>query len=196
MFNKFKLASGYSDTSVVRKLNSILNLLIAFVVIVFAGAFFYLKEKPPVDSNGVKLSTIEVDKVVNKYMQQTSVEALRQKILSDRAVEQARKKIVELNEQNRLRQQKELENIPADRQIWKEADVQAMQVPQPRPAPQPASNGEMTESEKREYARQYIENARRGGYAIELNENMEVIKWTPLRKPSQQDDSFESNQSD
>ncbi len=171
------------------KLNSLLNLLIAFVVIVIAGGIFYFKAKPAVDSNGVKLSTHEVDKVVNKYMQQASVETLRQKLLTDRALEKSRQKIAELNEKNRLRQQKELENIPAEKQIWKESDVQAMA--QPQAAPPPANDGEMSEAEKKEYARQYIENARRGGYAIELNDNMEVIKWTPLRKPSQQDDSYE-----
>ncbi len=177
------------------KINSVLNLLIAAVVIVLAGGtFLYFKEKSAVDSNGVKLSTHEVDKVVNKYMQQASVEALRQKIVADRAIEKSRQKIVELNRQNRLRQEKELEAIPAEKQIWKESDVQAQQQPQrlyPPPA-EPLPDGPMTDAEKREYARQYIENARRGGYVIELNEYLEVIKWTPMRKPSQQEDTFES----
>lgn len=166
-------------------------MLIAAVVVLIAGSFFYFKDRAAVDSNGVKLSTNEVDKVVNKYIQQASTDTLRQKLVADRALEQARKKITELNQANKIRQQKELENIPAEKQIWKEADVVPAQAPQVAQPQQPAGEGSMSDAEKREYARQYIENARRGGYAIELNDNLEVIKWTPLRKPSQ-DDSFET----
>ena len=160
-------------------------------MIIIAGSFFYFKSKPVVDSNGVKLSTLEVDKVVNKYIQQTSTESLRQKLLADRAIEKARQKIAELNEANRIRQQKELEKIPVERQIWREAEVRVEQPQVQQPSKAVSGELGMSDDEKREYARQYIENARRGGYAIELNDNLEVIKWTPLRKPSQ-DDSYES----
>lgn len=37
---------------------------------------------------------------------------------------------------------------------------------------------------KQEYARQFIENARRDGFEIELNDDLEVIRATPIRKPS------------
>lgn len=42
----------------------------------------------------------------------------------------------------------------------------------------------MNEAFKKEYARQFIENARRGGYEIKLSEDYRVISVKPLRQPS------------
>lgn len=39
---------------------------------------------------------------------------------------------------------------------------------------------------KEEYARQFIENARRGGYKIKLGEDFKVLSVTPIRAPSDQ----------
>lgn len=180
----------YSDILNVGKINSLLNYLIAAVVMIIAGSFFYFRDNSSaVTASPPKLSSHDVDKVVNKYIRETSTDTLRQKILSEQAFREAKKKIAELNRANQLRQQKEIENIPAAKQIWKESDVQL--PPGPQVAEQ-TSDGRMTEQEKREYARQYIENARKGGYAIELNSDLEVIKVTPLRTPSQENDSYES----
>lgn len=45
---------------------------------------------------------------------------------------------------------------------------------------------EYTEAYKEEYARQFIENARRGGYKVILSEDLSrVISVTPIRSPSQ-----------
>lgn len=40
---------------------------------------------------------------------------------------------------------------------------------------------------KKEYARQFVENARMNGYAVTLDSNYVVIKVVPIRRPSQQD---------
>jgi hypothetical protein len=47
---------------------------------------------------------------------------------------------------------------------------------------------EYSEAYKREYARQFVENARKAGYLIKLNDDYKVISVKPLRKPA---DSFE-----
>src|SRR5690606_35044502 len=39
---------------------------------------------------------------------------------------------------------------------------------------------------KKEYARQFVENARLNGYAITLDSNYTVIRVMPIRKPSQE----------
>ena len=171
-----------------RNLNALLNYLIAAVVILIAGSFFYLKDKAAAPS-GPKLSSSEVDKVVNKYIRETSTDALRQRLVSEKALIEARKKITELNKLNKIKEQKEIESIPAEKQIWKESEV--VQAPE-RVEAMSTSTSSMTAAEKKEYARQYIENARSGGYAIELSEDLEVIKVTPLRKPSQESDSYEA----
>lgn len=47
---------------------------------------------------------------------------------------------------------------------------------------------EYSEAYRQEYARQFVENARRGGYKVQLDEDFKVISVTPLRKPSQNSD--------
>lgn len=39
---------------------------------------------------------------------------------------------------------------------------------------------------KKEYTRQFVENARRNGYAVTVNENFVVTKVAPIRRPSQE----------
>ncbi len=43
----------------------------------------------------------------------------------------------------------------------------------------------LSENYKKEYARQFIENARRGGYDIKLNDDFKIISVKPIRKPTQ-----------
>lgn len=45
-------------------------------------------------------------------------------------------------------------------------------------------NREMTDAYKKAYAAQFIENARRGGYEIKLNDEFRVISVKPIRRPS------------
>lgn len=46
------------------------------------------------------------------------------------------------------------------------------------------SQRHMSEAFKREYARQFIENARRGGYEIRLSDDFRVLSVKPIRRPS------------
>lgn len=168
-----------------------------------AGAFFYLKnnQNPPVEVKSVneQMSSKQQDEVVNKYLKETTESVLREKIKSERIMAEARIKLAELEKINREKQQKENEKIPLERQIWKESKMPVVDSPA-----QDINNKVYNknfqdikdEAEKKEYARQFIENARKGGYHIELDNNLEVIKVTPIRKPSQYDDSSESYPSD
>ncbi len=52
---------------------------------------------------------------------------------------------------------------------------------------------EYTQAYKEEYARQFVENARRGGYKVILSEDLSrVIKVIPIRNPSNSMNLFES----
>lgn len=53
-------------------------------------------------------------------------------------------------------------------------------------------NQELSEAYKKEYARQFIENARRAGYIIKLNDNYKVISVVPIRKPAENMELFQS----
>ncbi|WP_413289668.1 hypothetical protein [Bdellovibrio sp. HCB337] len=50
-----------------------------------------------------------------------------------------------------------------------------------------------SEEYKREYARQFVENARKAGYLIKLNDDYKVISIRPIRKPAENFELFESN---
>lgn len=51
---------------------------------------------------------------------------------------------------------------------------------------------EYSEAYKREYARQFVENARKAGYIIKLNDEYKVISVKPIRKPADGFDLFQS----
>jgi hypothetical protein len=185
-----------------KSIEKLLNYSIALVVIVIAVSFFLFKsqkQNPTLTKN--KMSDEEVDKVVNKYLQEALDQNKMNQLRTEKALLEARLKVEKDIESVKRKQDEELQKIPAERQIWSESEMakignqnQGVQNPPKLKTTQseefdPKS---MTPEEKKEYARQYIENARRGGYLIELDDNMEVIKSTPIRKPTQQDDSVDN----
>lgn len=183
-----------------RKLNSLLNLLIFTLVIVLGGAFFYLKNSKEPRTPAAKTSELtsqELDQIVNKYIKTTNQEALKTKIMAEKFMIETRKKLAEIERQKRMKQDKENAEIPRDRQISKDAD----EISRPADVLLSKLNDkkmqeQQEEYEKQEYARQWILNARKAGYLLELSPDLEVIRYTPIRKPSQQDDSTESTPSD
>lgn len=52
---------------------------------------------------------------------------------------------------------------------------------------------EYSEAYKREYARQFVENARKAGYIIKLNDDYKVISVKPIRKPADTYELFKSD---
>lgn len=185
-----------------RKLNSVLNLVIFTLVIILGGAFFYFKNskegrQPATKSS--ELSSQELDQIVNKYIKTTNQEALKTKIMAEKFMIETRKKLAEIERQKMLRQDKENAEIPKDRQIRKNNDW--VEVSSPADLLLSKLNDkkmqeQQEEYEKQEYARQWILNARKAGYHLELSPDLEVIRYTPIRKPSQQDDSTDSTPSD
>lgn len=51
---------------------------------------------------------------------------------------------------------------------------------------------EYSEEYKAEYARQFVENARKAGYLIKLNDDYKVISVRPIRKPAENFELFEA----
>lgn len=52
-------------------------------------------------------------------------------------------------------------------------------------------SNQYSEAYKKEYARQFVENARRAGWVVKLNDQYKVMSVQPLRKPSQNFDMFQ-----
>lgn|GEM_PF-6121763 len=183
-----------------KKLSSFLNLLIVVLVLSLGGAFYYLKSGPETQAS-VKpiLAAKELDKIVNQHLQKTAQQNQLTKFLNEKTVSDARRKLAEFQRQRKIKEDQEISKIPAERQIWKEdqkinevtpAQIISSQLNESR------QQEKMDAAEKKEYARQWILNARKEGYLLELSPDLEVLKYIPIRKPSQQDDSVESFPSD
>lgn len=180
-----------------------MNYLIGFALLFNVAAYFYFKPKKPATEIVYRQPTqsADVDRVVNKYMQLANEAKALEKIRLDRAALDATKKI--MSDREKAKQSAEAEMNKTERVVTnaevtemkkKFADnPNMMQKEESDPGPigdlDPRS---LSPDEKAEYRRQYIENARAGGYLIELNDNFEIIKATKIRKPSQQSDEINS----
>ena len=79
--------------------------------------------------------------------------------------------------------------IKVEQQIWKDnqAELEKSKTAEDqfREQIEDYQNTKMkTELAKKEYIRQYKENARKNGYEITINDNLEVINVVPIRKPT------------
>lgn len=176
-------------------------MVIFFLVLLFGGAYFYYKNtketRVPAKEKASELTSQELDIIVNKYIKTTNQEALKTKIMAEKFMLEARRKLAEIEKEKKLKQDKENAAIPKEQQIHKNSDTNytptEILLSQ---ANEKKDQNRMDETEKQEYARQWILNASKAGYLLELSPDLEVIKYTPIRKPSQQDDSTESTPSD
>lgn len=170
-------------------------------MVVVGSLVFYAKNAKETVSdektNTAELSSQDLDGIVNKHIKSVNEEAIKTQIMAEKSMIETRNRLAELERLNKIKQDKENANVPLDRQIRKEVQIEAS------PADiinakvyEKNQQDEMDEAEKKEYARQWIQNARKAGYLLELSEDLEVIKYTPIRKPSQQDDSATSYPSD
>lgn len=182
-------------------LNSALNFVILFICVAIGAGYFFVKKesKHIVTDQQPKLSNEQMDALVNKHLKKTIQQEQYSKALNQKNFDDLKAKMIEAEKMRRLKQDVENSKIPTEKQIWKESDVDTKNVQQKFGLEQNAhkNSDEMNEEEKKEYARQWIENARKGGYNLELSPDLQVIKYIPIRKPTQQqEDSVETNNTD
>jgi len=192
-----------ADIQNVKSLDNLMNYLIGLALLFNVAAYFYFKPKKTSEVQYRQPTQSEaVDKVVNKYLQLANEAKAIEKIRLDRASLEASKKIIADREQVKLKAE---QDMVKSQRIVTQAEVTAMknkyadnpnmmqkeQTEQPIGELDPSS---MSPEEKAEYRRQYIENAKAGGYLIELSDNFEIIKATKIRKPSQQSDEVRSDE--
>jgi len=171
-----------------KTLNQFLNYLIAAVVIGF-GAFYFLQfKKDNADrkvANALPTKPVNVDDVVNKYMKQTADQMVREQVNSQLAIRQQLSRPIVIKKEKTA--EVNPEDIPADQQIWKDSRFKNSAN-----EPKPVDPKVQEELAKKEFARQYIENARKDGYHVILSPDLKVLSVTPIRQPSQTNDSVES----
>ncbi len=157
------------------------------------GIYFYFNQdsilKKPALVHQTDMSSVDVDKVVNKYLQETTAQIAKEKYTAKKALEQALKEPVQITQ----KPEPLASEIPYERQVRKnEPSVTSYRDGVSNQIINETNVAQMDQANKAEYARQFIENARKGGYHIELAEDLTVIRITPIRKPSQDSiDQFE-----
>lgn len=180
-----------------------MNFLIFSLIILVGSFFYYIKNaKDSLNEGKVNqssLSSQELDKIVNKYIKITNEEALRIKIMSEKSLLETKKKLTELERLSKIKQYKDDMNIPLARQIRQDSQTEVETIPADlinKNIYDISQQDKIDLADKKEYARQWIQNARKEGFLLELSADLEIIKYTPIRKPSQQDDSTDSLPSD
>ena len=175
-----------------KNLSQYLNYLIVAVLLIY-GAYYFYQTKYFVnqhDSTSLKAPSpsVDVDNLVNKFMKQTAAQTVHDQYASQLALKKQLAVPIKINPSN---SEVHPEDIPIERQIHQTEHLES---------PADAIRQEVFDKElqaktdlqdRQEYARQYIENARRGGYHLVLSEDLKVISVTPIRKPSQNDDSVD-----
>jgi len=184
-----------------RFMNLILGLAAISTLSVF-GYVFYFKSQSVVRAPSQAQKNpqaIDTEALVSKYMQETRLHLDAQKRATERAFIKG-----QLNAENPKIPIKETDptKIPTDKQIWSNKQKDAEYLPDQinRKIMGEDEQRAQAEAEKKEYARQFIENARKDGYHIVLDDNLNVIKMLPIRKPSNNTsgpkyDQFETNPS-
>ena len=175
-----------------RKLSKYLNYLI--VIILLSYGLFYLYKANDViklskSAGASGTSQIDIDRVVNKFMKQTSQQSTEELWNSKLAVSRQLTKPLNIKK-NEF--EIKPEDIPADRQIWKDDQYASPSDVISNELFQQELQKKLEAQEKLDYAREFIDNARRNGFHIELSPDLNVIRVTPIRRPSQNDDSVDS----
>lgn len=183
------------------------SFLLALLLFVGAGLLLYMSWEPSLSSRSSAVDKVnKLEESVNKHLTSTNdrIEFSRQRMALEnaRAAKDLRETVaqptylpersgVDLSTDprgyeiaNELGRGSRFESMPSspDEEIQKEL-FNAQQ------------NAEYTKAYKDEYARQFIENARKGGWLVELNDDYKVISVRPIRKPSQSMELFESSPS-
>lgn len=167
-----------------KRLSEYLNYIIVAFLLLFAGIYYLERHKlVPVQSD---VSPVDVDKVVNKFIKQTAEQAWIEEMAYRKALQKQLAKPLAIK-----RDEPKQEEIPAEKQIWKDSDFNTPSENVYSEMYQQEVEMKQDEMDKKEYARQYIENARRSGFHVVLSPDNEVISVTPIRKPSQNEDSTE-----
>ena len=172
-----------------KKLNQYLNYLILTAVTIFAILYFF---------NTTSLRTIapqptkitDVDQVVNKFLKQTSEQTRKDEIAFKFALEKQMNRPLNIKKEN-------TEKKPEDNSEYFEkaqGDVTNITPSETIQTQiyQKDIEKQQNEISKKEYARQFIENARKSGFHLVLSEDNKVLSVTPIRKPTQSDESTDS----
>lgn len=172
-----------------------MNLIVVGLLIIFTGLFF-IDVKPKnheTHSSSLAKPELDIDSKVNEYMQEMQRKRTSAELHSISRLQSgidatgiAEKKINETDPAT----------VPIEKQIWKDSDQQIAEKENPmdviyRRIYEEEVIKRLTEQEKKQYAREFIENARLSGYHIKLSMDLEVLSVEPIRNPQNDYDSLD-----
>jgi hypothetical protein len=181
--------------------------LLPLLLLLLAGFFVFLfllpedSKKAPIDQSIVKAK--EFERKVNKHLFQTS----QQMEISRERAELEAAKLMDQGIHSVPGVDPEKAPHPFDISTDSRAEALVRELGRDVKAPgAPSGPNDLIQAElfeaqqmqaysedyKKEYARQFIENAKNAGYAVKLNDQYKVISVKPLRKPAVKYDLFES----
>lgn len=183
-------------------INKFLNIVIILGCVVIAFFFYQAKvendKSAKVQNQSVEQSSVkpamDPQDLANKYLQQAqqnlATEELKASINIKKAIAESHQaakpaKVVETDPSQ----------VPVEQQIWKDqAEQMKAEVPLEQRFSQELNQKNPGEIDKQEYIRQFKENARKNGYEITVNDDLEVTSVTPIRKPQNSKNDYDSNQ--
>ncbi len=169
-----------------KTLSSYLNYLILLVAAIY-GAVYFLDFKPTPATKLESKAKVDIDQVVNKFLKQTSEQTIKDQMAFKSALQKQLDKPIE---PKRPKLNAKPEDIPANQQIWKADSLTPAEIIQAESQRKEQLELQV-ELDKQEYARQFVENARKSGYHVVLSSDYKVLSVTPIRKPSQFDQAPE-----
>lgn len=179
-----------------KQLNKLFNYIILLMVVGYGTFFFYGESimKPQKPAGQFELSSNDIDQVVNKHLKQTTETIEKEQFNSEKAIYKALRQPLKISTAIK---ETNPEDVLVSQQIWKESEVSVSAADQINSSVyDQMALQKQNEQERKQYAKDFIDNARRGGFHVELSEDLSrILRVTPIRKPSQDDDSYESNPS-
>lgn len=178
-------------------INKFLNLVIIFGCVVMAFFFYQAKvendESAKLANQTVEQSSIkpamDPQDLANKYLQQAQQNLMTDKLKAEISIKKA------IAESQQGIKPKVVETDPStvsvEQQIWKDPQGQK---PLEQRFSEELNRTNPSELDKQEYIRQFKENARKNGYEISVNDDLEVTNVTPIRKPQNSKNDYDSNQ--
>ena len=156
------------------------------MVSVYAVYFIGTKARIPAVSKPAEVT--DIDQVVNKFLKQTSEQTRKDEMAFRSALEKQLKRPLNLKRETTEKRSDDISesqpNFNDDSGITPSEVIQTGIY-------RKEIEKQQEELDKKEYARQFIENARKSGYHLVLSEDNKVLSVTPIRKPSQTDESAE-----
>jgi hypothetical protein len=170
----------------------VLPLLLLFLSAFFIFLFLIPEAKKPVTPEKTNVRSKEFEARVNRHLFETSQKMEHSRERMEIEASQANTNVQAVQEAP------EAKGVDLSVDPRAEALVQALgrdvKEPSDPKNPHELIQAELFEQEKfsqyseeykREYARQFIENAKKAGYIVKLNSDYKVISVTPVRNPAQ-----------